>query len=696
MSLTPDDEPTIVPLRPRQAGGGSPPGLGLGVGNTLPLGTRLGEFEIIGLVGEGGFGIVYLARDHALERNVALKEYMPSTLAARGEGATVVVRAPRYEETFQAGLRSFINEARLLARFDHPSLVKVYRFWDGNGTAYMVMPFYDAITLKALLRNRDQRPDEDWLKNLLRPLTDALDLLHQDHCFHRDIAPDNILMLDGDRPLLLDFGAARRVIGDMTHDLTAILKPGYAPVEQYAEVSSMKQGAWTDIYALASVVHFAIMGKPPDPSVARLISDPVVPLARAAAGRYSDEFLRGIDKALSVRPQDRPQSIAEFSALIGLADRRRRSRAAPPPADNTEQTTVAAPAPQAPMPPAPGPSTPTLPASLATGQETVRAGLAPHAVVGADDSTIIRESRSKRPIAVFGLALLAVAGVAAYFMLRPNSQVAPLANRPSREDAPVASKGAPTPAGPTAALPPFTPELMLRQVYEGRDPQRVVTVSIDAPQARVGKDALRFSVTSSTPGYLYVLALGTRDSDFQLLFPNAVDKNTRFEAGEVRKLPGPQWSWPARGPVGTHRFVAIVSDEPRDFVPLGAQEEGAFRRFPLETGARLYRDYAGRKPLYAGQVRCVRVDNCSTSYGAAAFSIDEVDANPPRAEPAEAAEQPASVKHAPVRAEPPPRANSTSAAGTGSTPECVDILQRASLGEPLSARDRARLEADCR
>jgi len=275
--------------------------------------------------------------------------------------------------------------------------------------------------------------------------------------------------------------------------------------------------------------------------------------------------------------------------------------------------------------------------------------------------------------------------------------VAPLTNNPSTQGAPAASKGAATPASSPAALPPFTPELMLRQVYEGRDSQRVVTVSIDAPQARIGKDPLRFSVTSSKPGYLYVLALGSRDSDFQLLFPNAVDKNTRFEAGEVRKLPGPQWSWPAHGPAGTHRFVAIVSDEPRDFVPLGAQEEGAFRRFPLDTGARLYRDYAGRKPLYAGQVRCVRVDNCSPSYGAAAFSIDEVDANPPRTEPADAApDQPASVKHAPTRTEPPPRANSTPTTKTGSTPECVDILQRASLGETLSARDQARLKADCK
>jgi len=160
VSLLPDDERAIVPIRARDGVASAPPGTGLGGGNTLPRGTRLGEFEITGLVGEGGFGIVYLAHDHVLGRDVALKEYMPSALAARSEASTVVVRAARYEEPFQAGLRSFINEARLLARFDHPSLVKVYRFWGANGTAYMVMPFYEGITLKVMLKNLGQRPDE--------------------------------------------------------------------------------------------------------------------------------------------------------------------------------------------------------------------------------------------------------------------------------------------------------------------------------------------------------------------------------------------------------------------------------------------------------------------------------------------------------------------------------------------------------
>ena len=288
--------------------------------NALPVGTVLGEFEITGLIGEGGFGIVYLAYDHSLQRKVALKEYMPSGLASRKSGVTVA-KSQQHLETFQAGLRSFINEARLLAQFDHPSLVKVHRFWEANGTAYMVMPFYDAITLRDTLHERGVPPDEIWLKQLLKHLLDALEVIHQENCFHRDIAPDNILILKDGRPLLLDFGAARRVISDMTQNLTVILKPGYAPIEQYAEMNSMKQGAWTDIYALAAVVYYAVTGKAPIPAVARIISDSLEPLAGLEHGRerYAPEFLHAIDRALAVKPEARPQSVAEFRGLLGLA-----------------------------------------------------------------------------------------------------------------------------------------------------------------------------------------------------------------------------------------------------------------------------------------------------------------------------------------------------------------------------------------
>jgi hypothetical protein len=179
----------------------------------------------------------------------------------------------------------------------------------------MVMPYYEGPTLKAALAELGRAPSEAELRAWLKPLLDALAVMHAAQCYHRDIAPDNILLTPRG-PLLLDFGAARRVIGDMTHAITVVLKPGYAPIEQYGDVATMAQGAWTDLYALACVVYYAIAGKTPTSSVERLMDDRVEPLASFAAGRYSDAFLRAIDAALAVRPTDRPQTVRQFRTLL--------------------------------------------------------------------------------------------------------------------------------------------------------------------------------------------------------------------------------------------------------------------------------------------------------------------------------------------------------------------------------------------
>lgn len=288
--------------------------------NVLPIGTHLGEFEILDLIGEGGFGIVYLAYDHSLERHVALKEYMPSGLAARTTQMAVTVRSQRNADTFTAGLKSFINEAKMLAQFDSPSLVKVHRFWEGNGTAYMVMPFYEGTTLKQALKERRITPTESWIRVLLADLFDAIETIHSVHCLHRDIAPDNILLLKDGRPLLLDFGAARRVIGDLTQRLTVILKPGFAPIEQYANSAGLRQGEWTDIYALAAVVYYLISGKAPPAAVARMVHDEMMPATEAGKGRYSPAFLAALDKALAVKPEQRFRSIGEMRRALDIMD----------------------------------------------------------------------------------------------------------------------------------------------------------------------------------------------------------------------------------------------------------------------------------------------------------------------------------------------------------------------------------------
>lgn len=292
--------------------------------NTLPIGTRIGEFEITGLVGVGGFGIVYQAMDHSLHRQVALKEYMPTSLAQRAPDGSVSILSETQREAFEAGRNSFVNEARLLAQFDHPSLVKVYRFWQAGNTAYMVMPLYVGKTLRQVLAERPEL-DEAWIRKFLAPVMSALEVIHHENCFHRDISPDNIMLLEDDRPVLLDFGAARRVIGDMTQALTVFVKHSYAPVEQYAEMPGMQQGAWTDIYTLAALVYLMITRKLPPPSVSRIVADSYEPLTTLAAGAYGEPLLAGLDICLRVRPEQRPQSIAEMRTLLGIRSGRRRS-----------------------------------------------------------------------------------------------------------------------------------------------------------------------------------------------------------------------------------------------------------------------------------------------------------------------------------------------------------------------------------
>lgn len=291
--------------------------------NALLPGTRLGEFEVLSVIGVGGFGIVYRALDHDLEREVAIKEYMPGQLAGRDATGAVTVHARTHAETFGIGLRSFVNEARLLARFDHPALLKVYRYWEANGTAYMAMPFYDGHTLTQILRDMPAPPAQEWLMGVIEPLLGALELLHSQQIYHRDISPDNILLLENGRPILLDFGAARHVISDRTQALTAILKPNYAPIEQYAEIPGLKQGPWTDLYALGAVIYAALTGHPPSPAATRAVLDDMTGLDQIGVQlrqnhqlSYTPAFLTAWQSCLVVKPGGRPQSVAELRRAL--------------------------------------------------------------------------------------------------------------------------------------------------------------------------------------------------------------------------------------------------------------------------------------------------------------------------------------------------------------------------------------------
>ncbi len=450
--------------------------------HTLPVGTLIGGLEITGLIGEGGFGIVYLAFDTTLQRQVALKEYMPSSLASRAStGHDVSVKSPRYADTFTAGLRSFVNEARLLAHFDHPSLVKVHQFWQANRTAYMVMPYYQGPTLKAHLRElaeRGRAPDEATLRGWLVPLLDALELMHAEQCYHRDVAPDNIL-LTANGPLLLDFGAARRVISDMTHALTVMLKPGYAPIEQYGDAASMAQGPWTDLYALGSVVYFAITGHSPITSVERVMGDPLPALSHVAAGRYSANFLRAIDAALSVRPKDRPQSVAELRALLdgavpvagAVAPGRPAYAPASPPAPSTP-----APAPVA-APDAPPPS-----ASRDGNVIGAPTGLQPMPAVA-------RASRTGW-IAALAVGIVLVGFVAAFMARRAGEPAPPPAGSATMQETP--APAAARPAVAPSPAPVNTPVATDPPPAATAEPSRATTPAVQpVPAAAVAASASR-------------------------------------------------------------------------------------------------------------------------------------------------------------------------------------------------------------
>jgi serine/threonine protein kinase len=295
--------------------------------DSLAVATRLGEFEIRGLIGVGGFGMVYRAYDHSLQRDVAIKEYMPTALACRSANKLKLsVRFPSDQRTFLNGLQSFVDEARMLAKFEHPSLVRVFRFWEANETAYMVMPLYRGVTLKQARQSMLLPPTEAWLRKVLWSILGALKVLHRGNALHRDVSPDNIFLQDSGPPVLLDLGAARFAIDANAIQHSAILKVNYAPIEQFADAHGLQQGPWTDLYALAAVVHGMLCNVTPTPATIRVLRDDMPAFDKIAKtvalefGRsYSEQFVDGIKWGLQLQPQNRPQSVREFVRALGIS-----------------------------------------------------------------------------------------------------------------------------------------------------------------------------------------------------------------------------------------------------------------------------------------------------------------------------------------------------------------------------------------
>ena len=288
----------------------------------LPVGHQVHWYEIRAVVGQGGFGITYLAKDTNLDHLVAIKEYLPTNLAVRSGESTVHPVSEGRSSIFDWGLERFVREARTLAKFKHPNIVTVFSVFEANGTAYMVMEYERGVNLEQAV-DAGLALGEAQLLGIVHPLLDGLELVHGGGFIHRDIKPENVLLRKDGSPVLLDFGSARESYGGDGPTLTTLVTPGYAPFEQYQdERHSAKQGPWTDIYSLAGTLYRVISGEGPVDALTRVnavldkTSDPLKPATEVGAGQYSQRFLEAIDAAMQFHVHDRPQDVAAWRGMF--------------------------------------------------------------------------------------------------------------------------------------------------------------------------------------------------------------------------------------------------------------------------------------------------------------------------------------------------------------------------------------------
>lgn len=283
--------------------------------NTLPCGLILfGRYMIGRVLGQGGFGITYLAFDYPSKKYVAIKEYYPRETARRADKTRVIPYNAQRVDGYKYGLRSFVEEAETLAKFtDNPYIVKVYRLFRENGTAYFVMDFIRGHSLAKILQARGGRLHWEEVMILLNPIMRAMQSVHSQKIIHRDIAPDNIVLANDGTVKLLDFGAARYSMGKYSRSLDVILKRGFAPVEQYNRHG--KQGPYTDIYAMAATIYVSITGVIPPESTERIENDRLIPPRKLGAD-IPEKSEKALLKALSLKAEDRFSTMAEFQNAL--------------------------------------------------------------------------------------------------------------------------------------------------------------------------------------------------------------------------------------------------------------------------------------------------------------------------------------------------------------------------------------------
>ncbi len=282
----------------------------------LPLDTLLHGYLRLGkILGIGGFGVTYLALDERLQTTVAIKEYLPRDLASRSpDGLIVQPHTARDADNFQFGLKEFLQEARTLARFNHPNIVRTRSYFEEHDTAYLVMDYVEGVNLNKVLKRQGGRMPEQAAIQLMRGILDGLHAVHAAGFLHRDLKPDNVYVQASGQPVLLDFGAARLALGERSRSYTQILTPGYAPYEQYSRRGG--QGPWTDVYGAGATIYRMVTGEVPLEATDRMFGTPLRP---AEAFGVSQALSDVLDQAMAIRPEERPQSISAFIAMLEAA-----------------------------------------------------------------------------------------------------------------------------------------------------------------------------------------------------------------------------------------------------------------------------------------------------------------------------------------------------------------------------------------
>jgi serine/threonine protein kinase/TPR repeat protein len=490
--------------------------------HALRPGHRILWYEISEVLGQGGFGITYRARDTNLNHDVAIKEYLPSDLALREADSSVCPLSDERGEEFNWGLKRFITEAQTLAQFDHPNIVRVHSVFEANNTAYMVMRYEQGEDFAVVLSRRRTLAEAELL-DVIFPILDGLEQVHSAGFVHRDIKPSNILIRQDRSPILIDFGSARQALGAQTKTLTSIVSPGYAPFEQYYSKSD-EQGPWTDIYGLGATMYRAITGGAPMDAVERSRGllhgdDEFVSGSEAGKGHYSAALLQAVDHALAFKPQDRPQTLTDWRRELKEAS----LAVAETPPD--EATTIVSEEP---------------PPVVTTGKDT-KPGTSPPTGRAAP-------AKSSRYGVLVGIVAIAVAGMIGFLFWAGHDTKKDGVTKIANDDAqrtPAVAVGSPTPAKPAARQADIDQQAAV-EVEEPAEPPSAgestgpeapsspaVSTVATAPEAPASPRALPAPTASTAPTESIAELLAAAEADIAALRLTNPSGNNAFERYQV-------------------------------------------------------------------------------------------------------------------------------------------------------------------